>query len=213
MYELENLAADPDGRIEEAMRAVRTWDGATVLDIGCGTGFHLPRFARTAAKVLGVEPHEALATAARRRVADTPGVAVRVGAAQALPVPPASVDVAHARWAYFFGPGCEPGLAELDRVMRRGGAAFVIDNDATRSTFGSWFRRWLPSYDPVAVERFWSRHGFSRTPIDMSWRFADRAALEAVLRIEFPADLATAFLAEVPGCEVDYAVNLWWRRY
>ncbi|MGI5224859.1 class I SAM-dependent methyltransferase [Actinoallomurus sp. CA-142502] len=195
------------------MRAVRTWDGATVLDIGCGTGFHLPRFARTAAKVLGVEPHEALAAAARRRVADTPGVAVRVGAAQALPVPPASVDVAHARWAYFFGPGCEPGLTELDRVMRRGGAAFVIDNDATRSTFGSWFRRWLPSYDPVAVERFWSRHGFSRTPVDMSWRFADRAALEAVLRIEFPADLATAFLAEVPGCEVDYAVNLWWRRY
>jgi ubiquinone/menaquinone biosynthesis C-methylase UbiE len=213
VYELENLAADPDGRIEEAMRAVRTWDGATVLDIGCGTGFHLPRFARTAAKVLGVEPHQGLATAARRRVAGLPGVAVRVGAAQALPVPPASVDVAHARWAYFFGPGCEPGLAELDRVMRRGGAAFVIDNDATRSTFGSWFRRWLPSYDPVAVERFWTRHGFSRTPIDMSWRFTDRAALEAVLRIEFPADLATAFLAEVPGCEVDYAVNLWWRRY
>ncbi|WP_345472141.1 class I SAM-dependent methyltransferase [Actinoallomurus oryzae] len=210
---MENLAADPDGRIEEAMRAVRAWDGATVLDIGCGTGFHLPRFARTAAKVLGVEPHEALATAARRRVAGTPGVAVRVGAAQALPVPPASVDVAHARWAYFFGPGCEPGLAELERVMRRGGAAFVIDNDATRSTFGSWFRRWLPSYDPVAVERFWARQGFSRTPIDMSWRFTDRAALEAVLRIEFPADLATAFLAEVPGCEVDYAVNLWWRRY
>ena len=213
VYELENLAADPDGRIEEAMRAVRSWDGATVLDIGCGTGFHLPRFARTAAKVLGVEPHEALATAARRRVAGTPGVAVRVGAAQALPVPPASVDVAHARWAYFFGPGCEPGLAELDRVMRRGGAAFVIDNDATRSTFGSWFRRWLPSYDPAAVERFWTRHGFSRTPVDMSWRFTDRAALEAVLRIEFPADLATAFLAEVPGSEVDYAVNLWWRRY
>jgi ubiquinone/menaquinone biosynthesis C-methylase UbiE len=210
---MENLAADPDGRIEEAMRAVRTWEGATVLDIGCGTGFHLPRFARTAAKVLGVEPHEALAAAARRRVAGTPGVAVRVGAAQALPVPPASVDVAHARWAYFFGPGCEPGLAELERVMRRGGAAFVIDNDATRSTFGSWFRRWLPSYDPAAVERFWARQGFSRTAIDMSWRFTDRAALEAVLRIEFPADLATTFLAEVPGCEVDYAVNLWWRRY
>jgi ubiquinone/menaquinone biosynthesis C-methylase UbiE len=213
VYELENLAADPDGRLEEAMRAVRPWDGAAVLDIGCGTGFHLPRFARTAAKVLGVEPHEKLAAAARRRVADLPGVAVRVGAAQALPVPPASVDVAHARWAYFFGPGCEPGLAELDRVMRRGGAAFVIDNDATRSTFGSWFRRWLPHYDPVAVERFWSRHGFARTPVDMGWRFADREALAAVLRIEFPAALAEEFLAEVDGCEVDYAVNLWWRRY
>ena len=213
VYELENLAADPEGRIEEAMRAVRTWDDAAVLDIGCGTGFHLPRFARTAAKVLGIEPHESLAEAARRRVAGTPGVAVRVGAAQALPVRPASVDVAHARWAYFFGPGCEPGLAELERVMRRGGAAFVIDNDATRSTFGSWFRRWLPKYDPEAVERFWARQGFSRTPIDMNWRFTDRSALEAVLRIEFPSALAEEFLAEVPGCEVDYAVNLWWRRY
>jgi ubiquinone/menaquinone biosynthesis C-methylase UbiE len=213
VYELENLAADPDGLIEQAMRTVRTWDDATVLDIGCGTGFHLPRFARTAAKVMGVEPHEGLASAARRRVAGLPGVAVRVGAAQSLPLPSASVDVAHARWAYFFGPGCEPGLTELSRVIRRGGAAFVIDNDATRSTFGSWFRRWLPSYDPDAVERFWARQGFSRTPIDMSWRFSDRASLEAVLRIEFPASLAEEFLFGFPGCEVDYAVNLWWRRY
>jgi ubiquinone/menaquinone biosynthesis C-methylase UbiE len=213
VYELENLAADPDGRIEESMRAIRTWDGAAVLDIGCGTGFHLPRFARTAAKVIGVEPHSGLAEAARRRVAGTPGVAVRVGAAQSLPLPDASVDVAHARWAYFFGPGCEPGLAELRRVVRRGGAAFLIDNDATRSTFGSWFRRWLPSYDPDAVERFWARNGFSRTAVDMRWRFGDRASLEAVLRIEFPAELAEEFLAGTEGCEVDYAVNLWWRHY
>jgi SAM-dependent methyltransferase len=213
VYELENRAADPEGHIEAAMRAVRTWDGAAVLDIGCGTGFHLPIFARTAGKVLGVEPHEGLAAAARRRVAGLPDVSVRVGAAQSLPVPSASVDVAHARWAYFFGPGCEPGLTELTRVMRRGGVAFIIDNDATRSTFGGWFRRWLPSYDASGVERFWARHGFSRTPVDMVWRFDDRAALEAVLRIEFPGELAAAFLSEVPGCEVDYAVNLWWRRY
>ena len=67
--------------------------------------------------------------------------------------PTASVDVVHARWAYFFGPGCEPGLAELDRVMRPGGRAFVIDNDPTRSTFGGWFRRGYPDVDPDAVAR------------------------------------------------------------
>jgi hypothetical protein len=34
-----------------------------------------------------------------------------------------------------------------------------------------------------------------------------------VLRIEFPAQLADAFESEHGEAEVDYAVNLWWRRY
>ncbi|MFI0452294.1 class I SAM-dependent methyltransferase [Actinomadura sp. 6N118] len=212
VYEIENRAVDPDGALESAMRAIRPWEGATVLDLGCGTGFHLPMFARDAAKVVGVEPHSGLAAAARRRVADIPNVTVRVGAAQALPIPDASIDVVHVRWAYFFGPGCEPGLAELDRVVRRGGAIFIIDNDATRSTFGGWFRRGLPSYDPGAVERFWTRRGFAREPLTIRWSFESRADLAAVLRIEFPEELAAEFLREHEGCEVDYAVNVWWRR-
>ncbi|WP_103937696.1 class I SAM-dependent methyltransferase [Thermomonospora echinospora] len=213
VYEIENRAVDPDGVLESALRRIRPWAGATVLDLGCGTGFHLPMFAREASRVVGVEPHAGLAAAARRRVRDLTNVTVRVGAAQAIPLPDASVDVVHARWAYFFGPGCEPGLAELRRVVRRGGAAMIIDNDATRSTFGGWFRRWLPSYDSGAVERFWARQGFAREPLTFRWSFGSRQDLAAVLRIEFPAELAEAFLAEHPGLEVDYAVNLWWRRY
>jgi hypothetical protein len=135
------------------------------------------------------------------------------GSAVALPLPAASVDVAHARWAYFFGPGCEPGLAELRRVVRRGGTAFVIDNDATRSTFGRWFRVAYPSVDPAAVERFWSAHGWSRVSLDVDWRFDSRADLEAVVRIELDPRTAEAALAEHRGTSVDYAVNLWWRRF
>ena len=213
VYETENRGVDPDGAVEAAMRAVRGWTGATVLDVGCGTGFHLPRFAAEAARVIGVEPHPPLVALARRRVRDLATVEVRAGAAQALPVADASVDGAHARWAYFFGPGCEPGLAELGRVVRRGGAAFVVDNDATRSTFGAWFRRALPAYDPVAVERFWSVQGWSRTPLDIRWEFATRADFEAVVRIEFPAPVAADLLAAHAGCGLDYAVNLWWRHF
>ena len=135
------------------------------------------------------------------------------GTAQSLPVPDASVDVAHARWAYFFGPGSEPGLLELDRVMRRGGTAFVIDNDPTRSTFGEWFRRGCPEVDPVAVERFWSQRGWTRTPIDMGWSFDSRADLEAVVRIEFSREVADVVLAGHSGTDVDYAVNLWSKAY
>lgn len=212
-YELENRSVDRAGAIEDAMRAVADWAGRDVLDIGCGSGFHLPRFAATARSVTGVEPHPALTAMAQRRTSRLANVQVLTGTAQELPLPPASVDVAHARWAYFFGPGCEPGLRELDRVMRRGGTAFVIDNDGTRSTFGRWFRMGYPKVDPAAVERFWSAQGWSRTPVDVTWSFASRDELEAVVRIEFDPATADRVLAEHEGTEVDYAVNLWWRHY
>jgi SAM-dependent methyltransferase len=214
-YELENHACDPDGVIEGAMRERRSWRGARVLDIGCGTGFHLPRFAAGAAQVIGVEPHAALVGYARRRCArlGLRNVQVHQAAAQRLPLADASVDVVHARWAYFFGPGSEPGLAEVHRVARRGATAFVVDNDATRSTFGGWFRAAFPTYDPAAVERFWSRHGWHRQPLDIRWRFDRREDFEAVVRIEFRAAVADRVIAEHAGLEVDYAVNLWWRTF
>jgi len=189
------------------------WAGRDFLDLGCGTGFHLPRWAETARHVYGVEPHPDLAALAGRRTRRRGNVTVLTGTAQRVPLPPASVDVVQARWAYFFGPGCEPGLAELERVVRRGGTAFVVDNDATRSTFGSWFRRGYPDVDPGEVERFWSAHGWRRVPVDVRWEFTSRADLEAVVRIELEPRVAEEVLAGHEGTEVDYAVNLWWRRY
>lgn len=215
VYEIENRGVDPDGLIETAMARVHDWAGQRVLDVGCGSGFHLPRFAQTASRVVGVEPHEPLATLARKRVGDLSlaTTSVLAGSAQQLPLADDSMDLAQARWAYFFGPGCEPGLAELERVLRPGGTAFVIDNDASKSTFGRWFRRSMPSYDPVAVERFWSRKGWSREHIDMRWSFSSREDFESVLRIELTETVVDGILAEHPGSGVDYAVSLWWRTF
>jgi ubiquinone/menaquinone biosynthesis C-methylase UbiE len=195
------------------MQELGDWTARDVLDVGCGTGFHLPLFAATARTVVGVEPHADLAALARRRTRALDNVSVLSGLAESLPLPDASVDVVHARWAYFLGPGCEPGLAELDRVVRRGGVGLVIDNDPTRSRFGAWFRRGYPEVDPAEVERFWSVHGWTRTSVEMNWSFSSRADLEAVVRIEFTADIADEVLASHSGTEVDYAVNLWWRRF
>ena len=188
-------------------------DPRTVVDLGCGTGFHLPRWARTARTVRGVEPHPDLAALAARRTARSGNVFVHVGTAQQIPLPPTSVDVMHARWAYFLGPGCEPGLRELDRVMRRGGTAFVIDNDPTRSTFGSWFRRGYPTVDPDEVEGFWHAHGWEQHRVTTAWTFDSREDLEAVVRIELAPDLAQEVLAAHAGTVVDYAVNVWSRTW
>lgn len=215
-YEVENRAADPDGRLWSALRARADWSGRTVLDLGCGTGFHLPAFAATASCVIGVEPHAGLAKLAERRLRAR-GVAnaeVRQGTAQDIPLPDASVDIVHARWAYFFGPGCEPGLVELERVVRRGGAALIIDNDGSRSTFGGWFRRGYPHLPaPDEIERFWSLRGWVLDRVEMGWRFASRADLESVVRIEFTRADADVFLREHEGLEVDYAVSLWSRTF
>jgi SAM-dependent methyltransferase len=190
-----------------------SWADRVVLDLGCGSGFHLPRFAETAAAVVGVEPHPDLVALARRRTRASSNVEVIAGTAQQVPLPDASVDVAHVRWAYFFGPGSEPGLRELTRVVRRGGTALVVDNDGTRSTFGRWFSLGYPKIDAAAVERFWAGHGWTRTPILTRLAFESEADLEAVVRIEFDPVTADRIMAERPGTEVDYAVNLWSRDY
>ena len=212
-YEIENRAVDHAGAITALMQSLAPWTGRDLLDVGCGTGFHLPLFAGTARSVTGLEPHGDLAAIARRRVRRLTNASVVHGSAGSMPLAADSVDVVHARWAYFFGPGCEPGLRELERVVRSGGRAFVIDNDPARSTFGAWFRRGYPQVDFVGTARFWEEQGWDRHRVDMSWTFDSREDLEAVVRIEFAAGIAEEILAGHQGTEVDYAVNVWTRAY
>nr|WP_225953942.1 class I SAM-dependent methyltransferase [Kibdelosporangium phytohabitans] len=199
LYEIENNAQDVDGAIWRVLAQRCDWTGLDVLDLGCGDGFHLPRFAATARGVVGVEPHQPLVRRARQRVADLTSVDVMVGAAQRLPLPDASVDLVHARTAYFFGPGCEPGLAEADRVLRPGGVLAIVDLDGRSAPYGEWLRADLPKYDPGGIERFFADAGFDSADVVATWRFDDREHLEAVLRIEFSAPVARRAIAAVTG--------------
>jgi len=126
----------------------------------------------------------------------------------ALPLPDSSVDLVHARTAYFFGPGCEPGLAEAERVLRPGGAIAIVDLDATAAPYGDWMRADIPHYDPVRAERFFARRGFSTRRIATRWAFEDRATLEAVLRIEFSRPVADAAIAATPGTGIAVGYRL-----
>ena len=206
VYEIENAAFDPDGRVEDALRTVASWTGARVLEVGCGTGFHLPGLAAEAASVVGVEPHHGSAAAARRRTRALPNVRVVDATAQHLPLPDGSVDLALARWAYFFGPGCEPGLAELARVVRRSGTSVVVDTDAAAGSWGHWFRRANPAYDPAVADDFFSRRGWTSLRLSTRFVFASRNDLERVAGIEFGTALARQLVATHRGVEVDFQV-------
>ncbi|HET8768794.1 MAG TPA: methyltransferase domain-containing protein, partial [Pedococcus sp.] len=88
VYELENRGVDRAGLVEAAMAEHHGFEGADLLDVGCGSGFHLPRFAALGcASVVGVEPHPPLVSLARQRVSGMPGVRVEEGVAQDLPLP------------------------------------------------------------------------------------------------------------------------------
>ncbi|ETT25723.1 hypothetical protein RAJCM14343_4172 [Rhodococcus aetherivorans] len=212
VYEEENRAQDVHGVVYAALREACDWAGRDVLDVGCGTGFHLPMFAATARTVTGIEPHPPLVELARRRVRDQPGVRVEAGSAEQLPLPDGTVDVVHARTAYFFGPGCGAGIAEAMRVLRPGGALAIVDLDATAHPYGEWMRADLPHYDPAVVEAFFAAQGFDLRRVDTEWRFPDRATLERVLGIEFGPRVAERAVHGTPGTTLTVRYRLHVRR-
>jgi len=223
-YEIENRALDPDGHLLTAMQNLCDWRDRLVVDLGAGTGFYLPVFAETARHVFGIEPHAPSRLQAMRRLADlgVGNVSVCAGSAEQVFLPNHSVDLVHARFAYFWGPGCEPGLAELERIIAPGGAAIIIDNDLERGEFAGWLRH-LPASmqrDQSALERFWQTQGFTRTRVMSEWRFESRADLERVARLEFGPEAAesilsthTSSLVGHGGHRVSYGYCLYHRRY
>lgn len=219
LYEKLNRAADPDGLVPAALdRLLAAQDDRPVgraVDVGCGSGFHLPMLAERAATVLGVDPHPSLVELARRRVARArlgPRVQVNRGSAQRLPIEDASVDLVFSHWAYFFGPGCEPGLAEVDRVLRPGGVQVVVDLDVGASTgYARWFAQSGAGVRSDRLAPFFAGPWHCER-LDVVWSFPDRDDLAAVLAIEFPPAVAGHALRETVGTTVAVPTVLRWRR-
>lgn len=139
-------------------------------------------------------------------------VPVLRGSAEHIPLPNDCMDVVHARFAYFFPPGCDAGLAEVLRVLRPGGSLVVIDNDHRWGEFASLLEAspWAaPQGRADVTDAWWEERGASRTAVQSSWLFTSRADLEAVLRLEFPPALADGWLARHPddtGLTYGYAL-------
>ncbi len=130
LFELMTQAIDPEERVPAAMQAAAPLEGRKLLDIGAGVGDRTIVYARLAGHVYALEPDPRALPILRGRIksAVETNVTVVPGSAESIPLEDGTVDVAYATWAYFFGPGSEAGLREVERVVRPGGDIVVVQN-------------------------------------------------------------------------------------
>ena len=103
-------------------------EGRTVLDLGAGTGKLTRALLTTGARVIAVEPGDEMRARLERAA---PGAEALRGAAEAIPLPDASVDAITVGQAFHWFRHGE-AIPELHRVLRPGGGVGLVWNSRDR---------------------------------------------------------------------------------
>ena len=124
IYERARPEYPPDA-VEWITAELGLGDGRTVLDLGAGTGKLTRALVSTGARVIAVEPGEAMLAQLRSVL---PEVEAIQGAAESIPLEDASVDAVTVGQAFHWFRPAE-AVPELRRVLRDGGSVALIWNN------------------------------------------------------------------------------------
>jgi ArsR family transcriptional regulator len=114
-------------RLEVPILAGLLDEGATVGDLGCGTGWLLPALSPFVARVVGVDASAQMLQMARHRVGRLANVELRRGRVEHLPLADGSLDAALLVLVLPHVAEPQRAVAELGRVLRPGGRALLLD--------------------------------------------------------------------------------------
>ncbi|MEV0429514.1 methyltransferase domain-containing protein [Micromonospora sp. NPDC050495] len=100
--------------------------GASLVDVGCGTGRAVAELHQRGMAAFGVDPDELMITTARRR---WPAADFRVASAESLPLPDQAVSGYRADKVLHELPDPAAALAEAHRVLTPAGRIVLVGQD------------------------------------------------------------------------------------
>jgi SAM-dependent methyltransferase len=177
--------------------------GSTVVDVGAGTGKLTRLLVPTGARIVAVEPVEAMRA---KFVATVPGVDVLDGTAEHLPCVDASVDAVTVAQAFHWFRARET-IIEFRRVLGPGGGVALLWNSrdpsvpwvARLNEVIRWNRGQIPAYDSGAEDwagLFASAGGF--TPLEHE-TFAQEQEMDLELLLDRVS--STSYIAALPDAD------------
>ena len=114
---------------EEALSTAAVQKGKIAADIGAGTGFISEGLIQAELQVIAVDQSEAILKEMKKKFVDIETIDYRVGQAQTLPIPDATVDYAFANMYLHHVESPPKAIAEMVRILKPAGKLVITDLD------------------------------------------------------------------------------------
>lgn len=166
--------------------------GMTILDLGSGTGRFSPLLADAFdSQVVGVEPSDKMRAVAEAEC-QHPRVRFLAGAAEHIPMPDGSCDLAWMSQVIHHLPDFDAAARELARVIKPSGLLFVRNNFKGRLDGCCLYYKYFPAglvadearHPTVeSIEENFAPHGFGRVAFEMIKQMEARSLREYAQRV------------------------------
>jgi ubiquinone/menaquinone biosynthesis C-methylase UbiE len=219
--EYDRIHSD-ESQLRTLIELLEVGPGKTVLDLGTGAGYVAFEIGRLCpgCEVVGIDIADVAIAAnlEKKRKAGIANLDFRVYAGTALPFDDTSFDSVISRYAFHHFPDPRVSVAEISRVLRRGGLAVISDPvplDGDTVGFIDEFQRLKPDghvrfHRSAELDELFARHGLRRTGGFASQvcypRPVDSRYQELLKRT--PRTLLEQYRVQVAKAEISIAVDV-----